>query len=334
MNESLRIKLGAVTLVLLSVAAMIYGAINFQQRSSFITADDGVAWIDSPGGVQAWQVAAGSPADAAGIKPGDRVLSMDDAAVGRATQVTQRLWKAGVWTQVVYRLERAGAPFEAKVITAPAEKPASIENYLRFVGLLYLFIGLFIFARRWNAPRAVHFYVFCLVSFVLYTFQYSGKLNEFDWQIYWADAVALLLQPAILLHFALVFPERQDSFALSESNRSLMSLLYLPALLLGAARVAVVMRDGINGSIVTNVLQIIERGELMYLALSLLLGLVIMTRALRRVRSVTARRQLRWIVWGTALGAVPFIFGYGLPWSLGFTPLRGFEYSAVLLGLV
>ena len=27
-----------------------------------------------------------------------------------------------------------------------------------------------------------------------------------------------------------------------------------------------------------------------------------MVRALRRVRSVTARRQLRWIVWGTALG--------------------------------
>ena len=32
--------------------------------------------------------------------------------------------------------------------------PSSIENYLRVLGLLYLFIGLFIFVRRWNAPRA------------------------------------------------------------------------------------------------------------------------------------------------------------------------------------
>ena len=32
-----------------------------------------------------------------------------------------------------------------------------------------------------------------------------------------------------------------------------------------------------------------------------------MMRALGRVRSVTARRQLRWIVWGTAFGAVPFV---------------------------
>ena len=56
------------------------------------------------------------------------------------------------------------------LITVPAEKPASIENYERVVGLLYLFIGLFIFIRRWNAPRAIHFYVFCLVSFVLFSF--------------------------------------------------------------------------------------------------------------------------------------------------------------------
>jgi hypothetical protein len=42
------------------------------------------------------------------------------------------------------------------------------------VGILYLFIGLFIFARRWNATRAVHFYIFCLVSFVLYCFLLSG----------------------------------------------------------------------------------------------------------------------------------------------------------------
>ena len=77
---------------------------------------------------------------------------------------------------------------------------------MRVLGLLYLFIGLFIFVRRWNAPRAIHFYIFCLVSFVLYSFHYSGKLNSFDWIIYWANVVALLLQPAMLVHFALVFP--------------------------------------------------------------------------------------------------------------------------------
>ena len=32
---------------------------------------------------------------------------------------------------------------------------------------------------------------------------------------------------------------------------------------------------------------------------------------------MTGRRQLRWIAWGTALGACPFAFGYALPWALG-----------------
>jgi hypothetical protein len=59
-----------------------------------------------------------------------------------------------------------------------------------------------------------------------------------------------------------------------------------------------------------------------------------MTRALSRVRSVTARRQLRWIVWGTALGALPFVCGYALPFAFGFDPLRGVEYTAILLALV
>ena len=71
--------------------------------------------------------------------------------------------------------------------------------------------GFFIFVRRWNAPRAIHFYVFCLVSFVLYGFHYTGKLNSFDWTIYWGNIVATLLQPALLVHFALVFPERRGS---------------------------------------------------------------------------------------------------------------------------
>jgi len=39
-------------------------------------------------------------------------------------------------------------------------------------------------------------------------------------------------------------------------------------------------------------------------------GVAVLTRALSEVRSLTARRQLRWIAWGTALGAAPFALGY------------------------
>ncbi len=60
-----------------------------------------------------------------------------------------------------------------------------------------------------------------------------------------------------------------------------------------------------------------------------------MIRALRRVRSVTARRQLRWIVWGTALGAVPFVVRLRAAVRARLHAARAaFEFTAVLLGLV
>ena len=46
-------------------------------------------------------------------------------------------------------------------------------------------------------------------------------------------------------------------------------------------------------------------------------GLAVLVRAMDGARSATARRQLRWIVWGTAFGAGPFALGYALPYALG-----------------
>src|SRR6185436_12136163 len=89
-----------------------------------------------------------------------------------------------------------------------------------------------------------------------------------------------------------------------------------------------------QGVVFSNVITLVERGEMICLGVGLVVGLGIMIRALGRARSVTARRQLRWIVGGTAFGAVPFVFGYALPFALGFTPLRGADVTAVLLGVL
>ena len=55
---------------------------------------------------------------------------------------------------------------------------------------MYLAIGLFVYFRRGNAPRALHFFLLCLARFILSTFHYSGKLNNFDKVIYLGNVVA------------------------------------------------------------------------------------------------------------------------------------------------
>ncbi|MGB9466575.1 MAG: PDZ domain-containing protein, partial [Candidatus Acidiferrum sp.] len=195
MKQNLRVSLGAVVLALATLAAMIFAWLNFVQRTEFDTPDDGVVWLDTTQGIQAQQVVPNSPAARAGVRVGDHLVAINDSPVTRQVQVTKRLWRSGLWTQVRYKLARNSEEFETPLVTAPAEKPTSIENYERVVGLIYLFIGLFIFARRWNAPRAVHFYIFCLVSFIFYSFHYSGKLDTFDYEVYWIKIVAQLLTP-------------------------------------------------------------------------------------------------------------------------------------------
>ena len=69
-------RLGAIVLALLTLAAIIFAVLNFQQRSRFILPDDGVTWMDSPQGVVAWHVVSDSPAAKAGIKQGDIVQSV------------------------------------------------------------------------------------------------------------------------------------------------------------------------------------------------------------------------------------------------------------------
>ena len=66
-------------------------------------------------------------------------------------------------------------PVDMTVILVPAER--SLNNWLRLIALIYLGIGLYVLLRRWTAPGSTHFYIFCLVSFIFYTFHYTGKLN-------------------------------------------------------------------------------------------------------------------------------------------------------------
>src|ERR1700693_2305788 len=295
MNESLRMRLGAVILALLTVAAVIFAVLNLQQRSRFVVPDDGITWMDSPQGVGASHVVADSPGSRAGIKQGDYVQAVRSVVIHRATDVARVLWRVGPWAEVRYGIRRNGESFETPVVTAPQETSPSIENYLRVAGLLYLFIGLFIFVRRWSAPRAIHFYVFCLVSFILYSFHYSGKLDTFDLEVYWSSVVARLLAPALLLHFALVFPERTES-----ARKSLLkfSAVYAPAFALLLVHVLVAI-NALGFVPTTRSRVALDQLELGCLGAYFLAAGITFYLSYRRIRSGVLRQQLKWLTGGT-----------------------------------
>jgi len=177
-------RLTAVSLALLSLALLVFAIINYQQRRVYQLPDDGVAWVSSPGGVAAWIVTRGGPADQAGIREGDRLEAINGKPIKDGPEAVQEIFHAGVWSQVTYQLQRKGEEFQTKLVLVPQATNKSLSDYLELVGLLYLGIGTYILFTRWTAPKSLHFYVFCLASFVLYSFFYTGKFNLFDWMIY------------------------------------------------------------------------------------------------------------------------------------------------------
>ena len=330
MKQNLRVSLGAVVLALATLAAVIFALLNFDQRSRFDLVDDGVAWLDTDHGIRAWQVSPNSPAARAGIRAGDILLAINSVPLTRAVQVTSRLTRAGLWTQVRYKLARNGEDFETPLVTAPAEKPASIENYLRAVGLLYLFIGLFIFIRRWNAPRAIHFYVFCLVSFILYSFHFSGKLDAFDQEVYWAGIAARLLAPALLLHFAMVFPGRTETAARSSSK---LLTVYAPPTALLLIHVSTARNVlGFVPWLASRVL--LDKIELSYLGVCFLAAGLVFYRSYRAAPSGVLRQQLKWLTGGTLAGSLPFALLYVLPFVFDAASRNWMKFSALSLVLI
>jgi two-component system NtrC family sensor kinase len=330
MRQNLRVSLGAVVLALATLAAVIFALINFDQRSRFEVVYDGVAWLDTDHGIQASRISPNSPATRAGIRPGDVLLTINSAKVTRAAEVARRLDRAGLWTQVRYKLSRGGEEFETPLLTAPAEKPLATENYLRIVGLLYLFIGLFIFIRRWNAPRAVHFYVFCLVSFVLWSFHFSGKLDTFDWEVYWSEVVARVLAPALLLHFALVFPGRSETTL--RSGAKLLAVYLLPFALL-LIHVSTAM-NALGFVPWLGAYLLLRKIEFSYLALCFLAAGLVFYRSYREALSGVLRQQLKWLTGGTLVGSLPVSLLYIIPLVFGVALRPWMQFSVLSLVLI
>jgi PAS domain S-box-containing protein len=308
-------------------------AANIAIRANWSEMEDGVLWQEQAGSITAREIAEPSPASRANLRRGDVLEAINGRPVSSEQDILDALHAAKKGTSLRYTIIRLGDSSAFDVHLGAVPSSSKTEYFLlALVGIFTLLVGTGVRLRRPGNQATLHFFWLTAAFFGVLSLSFTGRLDRLDWLFYWGDVVSLLLLPPLFLHFALIFPERADSWAVSDTGRTLLPLLYLPALLLGAARVAVIVQG--HGLVLSGIIPLLERIEILYLALSLVVGLVLMTRALGRVRSVTARRQLRWIVGGTAFGATPFVLGYAAPFALGFNTIPGVEWTALLLGVV
>ncbi len=320
------------------IVLVALGAANILLYSRWHEVEDGVLWANRPEGVTAVEVASGSAAAAAGIERGDLLVAVDGAPIEAATDVTEAQHRAHEGTALHYTLLRLHSRQSLTVPLAPAPRGSTMYYVLAAVGLFTLLVGASVRLRRPRDQATLHFFWLCVAFFGAFTFSFTGPFDRLDWVFYWGDAIAMALLPPLLLHFTMVFPERPVEDAerarAGAWSRLLVPGLYVPALVLGLARVVAIARGASNGASLSHAIDLLDRAEPLYLFVCGVAALVVLVRAFRGMTSLTARRQLRWIAWGTALGVAPFAFGYALPWALGFDPPVALQLTAIPLGLV
>ncbi|HET9784104.1 MAG TPA: ATP-binding protein [Terriglobales bacterium] len=328
--------LRTVGLGLLTLFLVVMALLNLRQLWVYRQPTDGALWRRTTAGLEA----AAAQGPQRGVQPGDLLVAIGPTLVHTPETVSEQLYAAGVGGQLNYTLVRQGRMFTQPVAVQASQPPLGRYTYLEIVGFFYLAIGLFVFYRRRSASQAWNFYLFALASFVLFSFHYTGKLNLFDQTIYWFNEAALLLAPVLLLQFAAGFPSLGRRAEQGSGRRRLRragaALLYVPALLIGLAEVALASGAIWLPATLSAVQDVLDRAAYVLLAAYFVAAALMFLRHRRRAaaagRGQTAL-QAKVMAWGTFLGLTPFLGLYIIPYVAG-TDLPRFANLSVLSLLV
>lgn len=231
------VRLAAQLAVVVGVVCLVVA--NIYVRATWTEMEDGVYWEGVGQNVTAVRVAPGSPAERAGIMSGDIVLAIESgsahsvsAEIHSVPQVIERLHAAQRGQLLTYTVLRTSTEQMLPLQVAPIPAGSRVLYFaLAAVGLFSLMVGAGVRFRRPDNQATLHFFWLTVAFCGVLGLSFSGRLDPLDWTFYWGDVASMLLLPPLFAHFALVFPERPDSWARTDTGRTLLPLLYLPGLL-------------------------------------------------------------------------------------------------------
>ena len=320
-----------VAVLVLSGLFIYLGLVNLVDRINWSAPGDGVEWSQGPGGAVE---AVRSFPKGSEIVPGDRLLSINGIPVTGLDDHTELLEllaeDSPEGTSAIYQVERADSrlPVSITVVIGPQRHIDSTDFLLAFVALAFLSVGILVFLPNWQTQGSFHFYLICLVSFILFLYRHSGEAGPFDVTIYWCSAVAFLLLPPLFLHFCCHFPV---PLAAEQGGVLAKRLFYLPSAALLFLQVlwfsGGLEEVGLARS--ARAALLLDRLHLAHFGIFLFLAVAALFYSNRLSASPVHRLQGRWIAWGAAAGTLPFLAVYVLPFLMGW-PISAYMEASVL----
>lgn len=321
--------------MLLLFAAMVAlgtGIFNFRDRlNQKLVPTDGIVWRDEAGlGVRAAEVEPGSPGALADVRRGDYLIGISTTG-NEPFEVVEKAQHVQIYLDQAKDQVRQGSPFTLSYWierrndagdTVLREGIADLDRletqethllrgvYLAIVGLIYLGVGLYFLLKQGRAPYVGHFFLICLLSFIAHFYSPTLEMRtHFDKAIDLADVLALIILAPLLVHFAAIYPSRDELF----TQRRLAGIFcYGPAFLLVNAELLIRFAPlrGLLLYPVTNLRSLLNRAEIVLFALSLITSAILFIRTFRATRSIIVRQQLKWVIWGMSIAAVTFSLFY------------------------
>jgi two-component system NtrC family sensor kinase len=312
------------------------GGLNIYRKIAWKEPTDGVDWQQRAARLTAVKVDPNGPGYIyAGIKTGDILYSINGVPINNKIDLVKSLWTASRTGQKLsYEINRQGELLFPS-LTAGTKGASLNYFYLALIGLLTLIIGLIVFfnSPRPLAPPNSYYYLLAVVLFGFYVYSPTGQLDLLDNVFYWLNNAAFLAFPPLLLHFFLIFPQRKK---LIRRKPSTLALLYVPAVLLLAARIAfhLPQLNNLDATLTLRIYETLEKISLFHFALYTFLTLATLTHSYLRHPGYLVRKQLKWIVYGLGIGILPFTALYIIPYLLGRSPGPVAELTILLQALV
>ncbi len=289
--------------ILAVTVAIVAGAFaSFQRkRSSFERID--FTFTRDKGVVVVKNVDPSSNAESAGLRSGDQIWLIGDTPSTEIEGLQKTLHRIGQKVPLV--VAREGRTFRLNYLV-PELKIDYAYLILSFIGFLYLAIGLFTLFRGGRTESTL-FYFITLLSFIVYVYTPAGDIDATYKLLQLVEEFATILLPPLTLNFFLVFPRPIVRY------RRLIAAMYIPPALLAAWDFdLLVLGNRLAIATPYRSLLLIQHWELVHFAIYFTLSIVSLAYTYQTAAAV-GKKQIKWIYLGMALGFVPFLLVYLVP---------------------
>ena len=308
----MRISRWVVILLITVVSALVVlSAVRTWREHVAVT---GLTLRSSDFGVEVGSVLEGGPAEAVGLRAGDRILQIAGHPVAGKLVAEDLLSRALPGRTLGITVYSDGQRRSVQIHTGVVAVWQTPRIVASFVALSFLLGAIAVLLRPRRSGAEGIYLAWCLCGALVLGISWSSRADLLDWLFFWLDRGARLVFPALYLHLVL---------RLGSWRRALQRwtpLVYAPVVGLLLVEIHMI---GFGGALrladpVAGVDLLQSRVETFWIALGWIGGVSALVASYPSKSSVLARARFRWVLAGTVVGIVPFLALSVLPqWAWG-----------------